>query len=222
MSKRKTTDRLMEEAYFHVSNGGMTVRTNQRTHQDEDRKYHYHTMNIRMGSFGVSGEFEFPILSSKHAEAFIEILNAMRIRMEGQEIEGQYGYSYLSNKDAWGPDCIYVRNGIATEYIHEERVTSQWGSDTSRIGEKRLDGKTKKLIEVIMYPEGDPRRKEVSGSGSCGGEPMYEKSDIGKLIVKGRVVGGSRLANARASNPDCTVGMSQGGCGAKEIDSASS
>jgi hypothetical protein len=79
---------------------------------------------------------------------------------------------------------VDIENGLRREEVwSDEIVVSEYSTETRLMGHNYVDPKTEKFVKFVPF-EGEI----VTGSGACGGTPVYFKEAIGKPVAEAKKV----------------------------------
>ncbi len=162
--------RLLEQAYFHTGNSGITIEIQ----KDKDRYF----LIINHGAFGHNSEFRTPILNEGQAGIMRDIFDRTSEMMisdrEAGKLEKHATGSTTRRLDG-------VRKGLRYDPLYREYVMDQYSTISMIVGYRVTDATTKKFIRHELFSD-DWRAQ--GGGGSCGGEPSYTPEQVRKRVVR--------------------------------------
>lgn len=166
--------RLLEQAYFHTGNSGITVEV------QKDKNEYF--LTITHGAHGHRSQFRTPILDETQAEVMAGIFARTTTAMIEDREAGTLQESPVAGSRR-RPDG--VRNGVRYDPEYREYVLDQYSTQTVLIGYQVTDATTNKFIRYDLFWDD----WIVSmGEGSCEtGEPPYTKEQVGKRLIRNSV-----------------------------------
>ena len=135
---------LLEQAYFHTGNSGITVEIHENSDRSGMRDY---SLTVRHGAFGYGSEFTTPIMGSDYAT----VLSQMMARTAATISNAERDRKIHQNHSQGSIEQInMVRDGQRWNPIYESYVTSQWGTTRYLIGYSINDANSGDLVRIEM------------------------------------------------------------------------
>lgn len=122
MTRSKTTSKIIEEGYFHISNSGLTFRIiENQNHWDEHGECVDWDVEIRFGAFGHGTSYRFPVMSNM-AEYLANVFGRLHKRMSKMRLSGDY--FDINHDTGLGGNLATVDAKIADGVDFREQMTA--------------------------------------------------------------------------------------------------
>lgn len=191
---------VVERGYFHTGNSGISISMVEESENydwdEQDRSWYNHYLEIRHSAFGAGTSVRTPIAGPTMCDYYITAFTRLRDRMLADplyrlptvfERYNHPGLPDLDNRKKRSDDnyrIVDIENGLRREEVwSEEIVVDEYSTETRLMGHNYVDPKTEKFVKFVPF-EGEV----VTGSGSCGGGPVYFKEAIGKPVAEAKNV----------------------------------
>lgn len=147
------TTKILESAYFHTGNSGMTfsILQNELTHGNDNKTLSY-SLEVNHSSHGACSKFDMPIGSNDVCSYLIEALQRVQTHMNENNFTEEFSFAYGRQNNI--EDYIKIKNGLKKEDITFD-ITFKNGDICSRtVGYNYIDDNGNvKFTEMLEIPK---------------------------------------------------------------------
>lgn len=146
---------VLQEAYFHMSNSGLTIRMIEKQHYENKKlKWVYHFLEFQNSYFGISNTYRIQIETPDFIDYMIYIFRQLKNRITDSEISDAYFHVTSSQK---------IVQSLQDQKDGKKRThcTPEWLDECIKNAQKELEnGKLRKNRARDTYKSPDIKIKD--------------------------------------------------------------
>ena len=170
-----TKTRTLEEAYFHISNSGVTLAVvEDETRYDGGSRYFNHRLDATLAAFGTPLAVQIPLMSVAQVQWLADALARTAEHMRSLPASG-HSYTMGGCEGSDPISLIHLAGYRVEEVWTPETVTSPYSTESRHVANRLIDPDTGAVVAVIEIPNGRER-------GSGGSHPSYTEAAVGKPV----------------------------------------